>query len=198
MLGNPNAPIEMEMFIDVQCPVCHDYEVDAPAHDRPQVHPTGKVQLHLQPWAFLGAAVVHRPARRDRRREPEQGLRVRQGPLRQPGAGGERLADRPGDGVIAASVNGLDLAQWRDDVNSSARGDRKRVDKLATQKNVQGTPTILVGPKGGKLQNATRRHATTRQVEQALNAAIANASSAPPRKCAKSALFLLDLHGPRT
>ena len=27
-LGDPKAPTEMEMFIDVQCPVCQDYEVN--------------------------------------------------------------------------------------------------------------------------------------------------------------------------
>src|SRR6476660_4105983 len=27
VLGNPKAPIEMQMFVDVQCPVCQSYEV---------------------------------------------------------------------------------------------------------------------------------------------------------------------------
>src|SRR5436853_2028742 len=29
VLGKPTAPVEMEMFIDVQCPLCQDYEVNS-------------------------------------------------------------------------------------------------------------------------------------------------------------------------
>src|SRR5579862_3077545 len=28
VLGNPKAPVEMEMFIDVQCPICQNYEIN--------------------------------------------------------------------------------------------------------------------------------------------------------------------------
>ena len=76
--------------------------------------------------------------------------------------------------VIAASVNGLNLAQWRDDVNSSAaQATAKDVDNLATQKKVQGTPTILVGCKGGKLQDVTTPGAapTLQDTTQAIDAA---------------------------
>ena len=58
--------------------------------------------------------------------------------------------------TIAASVDGLDLAQWRDDVNSSStKATASAVDKLAKQKKVTGTPTVFVGPTGGKLQVAS-------------------------------------------
>ena len=54
VLGSPQAPVEMEMFIDVQCPVCQNYEtVSLPTVVKRYIR-TGKVQLHLQPWAFLG------------------------------------------------------------------------------------------------------------------------------------------------
>ena len=53
-LGDPKAPVEMEMFIDVQCPVCQAYEVgNLPTVVKKYIR-TGKVQLHLKPWAFLG------------------------------------------------------------------------------------------------------------------------------------------------
>src|SRR5690349_5655977 len=28
VLGSPSAPVEMEMFIDVQCPICQNWEVN--------------------------------------------------------------------------------------------------------------------------------------------------------------------------
>ena len=79
--------------------------------------------------------------------------------------------------VIAdASVNGLNLAQWRDDTNgSAAQATASEVDKLATQKKVTGTPTILVGPTGGALQVASGGASyNPTGVDQALAAAVAN------------------------
>jgi protein-disulfide isomerase-like protein with CxxC motif len=76
---------------------------------------------------------------------------------------------------IAASVAGLNLAQWRDDTNgSAAQASAKGVDNLATQINAQGTPTILVGPTGGKLQMVSGRTYDPAGVDQALAAAVAN------------------------
>ena len=49
MLGKPSAPVEMEMFIDVQCPICRDYEVSSLPTIVQKYIRTGKVQLHLQP-----------------------------------------------------------------------------------------------------------------------------------------------------
>jgi protein-disulfide isomerase len=175
VLGNPKAPIEMDMFIDVQCPVCQAYEVDnLPTIVKDDIR-NGKVQLHLKPWAFLGpqsftgrrgviaaadqnkgfeyAKVLY-----DNQRQEESGWLT-----------GREMA------IIAASVNGLDLAKWRDAVNSSAsESTAKAVDALAKQRNVQGTPTIFVGCTGKKLQDVTSPGAapTLQDTQQAINAAV--------------------------
>src|SRR5438874_7800799 len=53
-LADPKSPVEMEMFIDVRCPVCQDYEVlKLPAVVKHDIA-TGKAHLNLKPWAFLG------------------------------------------------------------------------------------------------------------------------------------------------
>ena len=79
---------------------------------------------------------------------------------------------------VAASVDGLNMAQWLKDVNSSAvQATAKDVDNLAAAhpNEVQGTPTILVGPTGGKLQiTMPPGKYLPEDVEPALNAAIAN------------------------
>ena len=56
VLGRPSAPVEMEMFIDVQCPICQRYEVESLPTIVNKYIKTGKVQLHMQPWAFIGGA----------------------------------------------------------------------------------------------------------------------------------------------
>jgi protein-disulfide isomerase len=174
VLGSPKAPVEMEMFIDVQCPVCQSYEVN----DLPTVVTNyirkGKVQLHLKPWAFLGPQSftgrlgVIAAANQNKGFEYAKVLYDNQGQEESGWLNGREMA------AIAASVDGLDLAKWRDDVNSSAsQSTASAVDTLAKQKNVQGTPTIFVGCTGGKLRDVTTPGSapTLQDTEQAINAA---------------------------
>jgi protein-disulfide isomerase len=177
VVGNPKAPTEMEMFIDVQCPVCQGYEVTSLPTVVQKYIRTGKVQLHLKPWAFIGGPGsqsftgrlgVIAAAQQNKGYEYAKVLYDNQGAEESGWLSGREMA------VIAASVNGLDLAQWRDDVNSStAQATAKDVDKLATQKKVQGTPTILVGCRGGKLEDVTTPGAapTLQDTSQAIDAA---------------------------
>jgi protein-disulfide isomerase len=174
VVGNPKAPIEMLMFIDVQCPVCQNYEVTSLPTVVKKYIKTGKVQLHLKPWAFIGPQSdtgrlgVIAAAQQNKGYEYAKVLYDNQGAEESGWLTGREMA------VIAASVNGLNLAQWRDDVNSSAsKATASDVDKLATQMKVQGTPTIFVGCTGGKLQDVTTPAAapTLQDTTQAIDAA---------------------------
>jgi protein-disulfide isomerase len=177
-LGDPNAPIEMEMFIDVQCPVCQAYEVsNLPTIVKKYIR-TGKVQLHLKPWAFLGGQGSQSftgrlgliaAANQNRGFEYAKVLYDNQGQEESGWLTGQEMA------AIAASVDGLNLSQWQDNTNGSGPpATASQIDKLANQKNVQGTPTIFVGCTGGKLQNVTAPSAapTLQETEQAINAAV--------------------------
>jgi protein-disulfide isomerase len=176
VVGDPKAPIEMLMFVDVQCPVCQNYEVSYLPTIVKKYIKTGKVQLRLKPWAFLGEQSttgrlgVIAAAKQNKGFEYAKVLYDTQPPNSENTGWltGREMA------VIAASVNGLNLAQWRDDVNSSAaQSVASDVDKLATQMKVQGTPTVYVGCKGGKLQDVTTPAAapTLQDTTQAIDAA---------------------------
>jgi protein-disulfide isomerase len=174
VLGNPKAPIEMEMFIDVQCPVCQAYEVEDLSTVVKDDIANGKVQLHLKPWAFIGAQSltgrrgVIAAADQNKSFEYAKVLYDNQGTEETGWLTGREMA------VIAASVDGLNLAKWRDDVNASAsESTATAVDALAKQKNVQGTPTILIGCTGGKLQDVTAPGSapTLQDTQQAINSA---------------------------
>lgn len=182
VLGNPNAKVEMEMFIDVQCPVCQNFEtLYLPTIVRKFIR-TGKVQLQLQPWAFLGPQSttgrygVIAAGAQNKAFEYAKVLYDNQGTERSGWLDGRTMAS------IAASVTGLRLAPWRIDANSSAtRSVAHAVDKLATKTKITGTPSILVGPTHGTLQNvqtpgeiAALQAPTLQETEQALDAAIAN------------------------
>lgn len=178
-LGNPKAPVTMEMFIDVQCPVCDDYEVvHLPGVVNKYIR-TGKVQLHLKPWAFIGGAGSQSFSGRlgvIAAADQNKGFQYAKVLYDNQPANSENTGYLTGSWMahIAASVTGLNLAQWRDDVNgSAAQATASAVDKLAKQKNVAGTPTILVGSTGGKLQVATGSTYDPAAVDQALAAAVA-------------------------
>jgi protein-disulfide isomerase len=180
-LGNPKAKVEMEMFIDVQCPLCQDYETNSlPAVVGKYIR-TGKVQLHLKPWAFIGGAGSQSFSGRlgliaasfqNKGFEYAKVLYDNQQTENTGWLTGQEMA------AIAASVTGLNLAQWQADTNSSApKTVASQVDALATAEKVQGTPTVLVGPPGGKLRDVGTPGLvpTLQQTEQALDAALANA-----------------------
>ncbi len=182
-LGDPNAPIEMEMFIDVQCPICQAYEVDNLRTIINKYVRTGKVQLHLKPWAFLGGQGSQSfsgrlgliaAANQNKAFEYAKVLYDNQGLEESGWLSGREMA------MIAASVNGLNLSQWRNDTNGSgSKATANAVDKLATQRKVGGTPTIFVGPFNGPLRNvqtpgeiAANDAPTLQDTEQALNSAL--------------------------
>jgi protein-disulfide isomerase len=174
-LGDPKAPVTMEMFIDVQCPVCDDYEVNHLPGVVKQYIKDGKVQLHLKPWAFLGSQSftgrrgVIAAADQNKGYEYTKILYDNQRTENTGWLSGREMA------IIAASVDGLNLAQWQKDVNSSgSESTAKAVDVLAKQRKVTGTPTVLVGPTNGKLQVASGNTYDPAAVQQALATAVAN------------------------
>lgn len=182
VLGSPTAKVEMEMFIDVQCPVCRDFEtLYLPTIVNKYIR-TGKVQLHLQPWAFIGAQSftgrlgVIAAAAQSKGFEYAKVNYDNWQPENSGWLSGKMMAS------IAASVTGLDMQRWRQDVNSAnAKSVGKAVDKLAKKSKITGTPSILVGPPHGNLQNvqtpaeiSALQAPTLQETEQALDAAIAN------------------------
>jgi len=177
VLGKPAAPVEMEMFIDVQCPVCQNYEVNYLPTVVQKYLRTGKVQLHVQPWAFLGPQSfsgrlgVIAASFQNKGFEYGKVLYDNQGQEESGWLTSQEMAS------IAASVTGLKLNEWWADVNSSAaKSIANNVDKLAKQANVQGTPTVLIGPTGGQLHDivAAGTAPTLQDTERALDAALAN------------------------
>jgi protein-disulfide isomerase len=176
-LGNPNAPVHMEMFIDVQCPFCRDYETNNLPTIVTKYIREGKVQLTLKPWAFLGDQSFSgrlgliAASYQNRGFEYAKVLYDNQGTEETGWLNGQMMAN------IAASVNGLNLARWQSDTNSSApQSVADGVDAAAKSQNVVGTPTVFVGPKGGNLLRVgtAGTEPNLQQTEQAINAALAN------------------------
>jgi protein-disulfide isomerase len=174
-VGKPNAPVTMVMFIDVQCPFCRDYETTKLPTIVQKYIRTGKVQLQLKPWAFIGSQSssgrlgLIAASFQNKAFEYAKVLYDNQQTENTGWLNGQMMAS------IAASVTGLDLSRWQADTNSSApQSIASKVDKLATKDKVVGTPTVLVGHTGGKLTSVAppAREPDLQQTETAINRAL--------------------------
>jgi protein-disulfide isomerase len=173
-LGRPDAPVTLVEFVDMQCPFCRQFEEEAlPDLIRERVRDR-TLRVELRGLAFLGP-------------ESERGIRAVLA-----AAGQERLyelkallfanqgAENSGwltDELIAAagrSIPGLDL-----DV-LFAEMDSEEVDALlaehaadAERRGVNSTPTVLVGPTGGELEQVQLESPTdVASIEAAIDVAL--------------------------
>jgi protein-disulfide isomerase len=148
-LGSPSAPVTMEEFIDPQCPYCQEFETQVmPTLVKDYVR-TGKVKVLMQPWAFIGPDSVTGQAAElaaslqnrifnyamllyDNQRTENTGW----------------LNDTMVT-AVAASIPGLQVHKLLNDRGSSVvKAAQARVDALANQRKVTGTPTLFVGKSG--------------------------------------------------
>jgi protein-disulfide isomerase len=180
VLGRASAPVEMMIFLDVQCPICQRYEVDSLPEIVNKYIKTGKVQLHMQPWAFIGGAGSQSFSGRlglIAATFQNRGFEYAKVLYDNQGTESSGWLTRDEMNSIAGSVNGLKIAQWSKDVDgSSAKTIANTVDQLATQKRVSGTPTVLIGPANGQLHDIMPPgYAPTLQItEQELDKALKN------------------------
>jgi protein-disulfide isomerase len=150
VLGKASAPVTMVEYIDLQCPVCRQFETDVmPTIIERYVRP-GQVKVEVRPIAFIGP-----DSERGRRAmiaaEPQgkafdfsQMLFYNQGPENGGWLNEQMIAD------AAVSV-GLDPQTILDTMNSQTVADRSGAyDQQAQADAVSGTPTIGVGKSGAK------------------------------------------------
>jgi len=155
VLGKPNAPVTLIEYIDLQCPVCASFvTTEVPTLIDKYVRP-GQLKIKMQPWNILDA--IHGTV---------DSLRGQKATI---GAGDQNKAfnfsdvlywnqategtDWLTDGTasnIAASVDGMNTAQWVKDANSPATAQTiKQIDSYANAHYVanaqfSGTPTIFL------------------------------------------------------
>ncbi len=149
VLGDPEAPLTLTEYVDLQCPVCAEAARGTlPALIRDQVR-TGKVKLAVRTLHFLGP-------------DSERAARVAAGAERQGRLWAflEAFYARQGtensgyvtDGFLreVAEAAGVDASEALDQADSAFATDRlERANADAARMGVQGTPTLTVTPAGG-------------------------------------------------
>lgn len=174
-LGSAFAPVQMVMYIDLQCPRCQEFETtELPTLLQKYVR-TGKLRIETKPWAFIGPdsargqAAMLAAAKQNKAYNFASVLYDNQGTENTGWLDDNMIAS------IAASVPGMKVHQLLSDRSSSDVGKQvSRVAAAAEADKVSGTPTIFVGKNGAtpKMVGQNGFIPTLGQVETAVQDAL--------------------------
>jgi protein-disulfide isomerase len=174
VLGSPTAPVRLIEYVDLQCPICREFETTVMPSIVPKYVRTGKVQVIARPIAFIGPDSVSgrlaalAAAKQNHFFEFSQLLYANQG---------TENTSWLNDAMIAAAYNsipGLDTqAAEQARTSSEVSSQASTFDEQASADNVQGTPTVLVGKQGGPLKFVGPGSPSVPALEAALDRALA-------------------------
>ena len=177
VLGKASAPATMVEYIDLQCPICRDFETNVMPSVIDRYVRAGKLKVIARPVAIIGNGVDSQRGRlgmiaaskQNRAFNFAQLLYFNQGP-----EDGGWLDDTM-VASAAKSIPGVNVAELQAAAKSSAVADQaKTYDSDATRDGLTGTPTVLVGPSGGKLTVVTPgREPSSEEMKAAIDAALA-------------------------
>ncbi|HEX7299726.1 MAG TPA: thioredoxin domain-containing protein [Solirubrobacteraceae bacterium] len=150
-LGSPSAPVQLIEFADLQCPICREYTLQTLPQLVQDYVRTGKVRMELRTLSFLGpdsvtaARAAAGAARQDKLWNFADVFYFNQG--------------EENSGYVTPSfLNGIYKAAGVDPVKADAYATSEAskeplaaANTLANRYGVDGTPTILIGRRGGKL-----------------------------------------------
>ncbi len=174
VLGNPNAPATLTEFIDLQCPVCQEFESTQLQPLVDKYVRTGKLNIKMQPWSIRGPdsnrgqAATIAAASQNRAFQFAELLYLNQG-VENTGWLNDNMVS-----TAASSVDGLKPQQVSsDEGSSSVKSTVSSVDGTATAGRLNSTPTLLLNHKGQKPQIVARSLPVLSQLESQIESAIA-------------------------
>jgi len=154
VLGKATAPATLVEYIDLQCPVCREFETSVMPTLINRYVRTGKLKVIARPVTVIGPdsergrrAMIAAFAQ-NRGFNFSQLLYFNQGPENGGWLDDSMVAD------AAASIPGVDVKQLQDAAKSKAVANATvRFDQQAQADQLAGTTTILVGKTGQRLTN---------------------------------------------
>jgi protein-disulfide isomerase len=152
VLGNPNAPVTLQYFGDLECPICREFTL-------------GALPSIIQKWVRTGKVKIEYRSLETATREPEvfktqQVAALATGKQNKMWNFIETFYHEQGEedsGYVtekylqnlAEQVPGLDLATWTNDRNNPALSNQVATDaQAATNAGFTGTPSFLIGKTG--------------------------------------------------
>jgi protein-disulfide isomerase len=151
-LGNPNAPVRLVEFADLQCPICREYALQAMPQLVQDYVRTGKVRMEFRNLSFLGddsvtaGRAAAAAAQQNKLWNFTDVLYHNQGDENS-GYVTQEFVDR------INKAAGVDSAKASEFAASDASAEPlAAANTLANRYGVNATPTILVGKRGGELK----------------------------------------------
>jgi protein-disulfide isomerase len=156
VLGSTTAPVTMQYFGDLECPICRDFTL-------------GALPKLIQKWVKTGKMKIEYRSLETATREPET-FRTQQVAALAAGKQdkmwdfvelfyheqGEEDSGYVTEGYIqglAQQVPGLNLSKWSTDRSDTTLDNQIATDtQEANQNGFNGTPSFLIGHTGGKLE----------------------------------------------
>jgi protein-disulfide isomerase len=152
-LGSPFAPVTLTEFIDLQCPVCQEFETTIFPDFVTKYVRTGKVKVVMKPWAFIGPdsirgqAATIAAAKQNKAFNFSENLYDNQGTENTGWLTDQMLYN------IAVSVPGLKIDPlFAARSSASVKKAASDVDADATADKVNGTPTLYLNKSGAPLK----------------------------------------------
>ncbi|MBV8064440.1 MAG: thioredoxin domain-containing protein [Actinobacteria bacterium] len=152
-LGWPSAKVTMTEYIDLQCPICQEFETQVFPDIVARYIKTKKVKVVMKPWAFIGPDSIKGQAMTLAAAKQNKAFNF--AAVLYNNQGEENTGWMTDDTLynIAQSVPGLKIPQIFTERNSaSVKAEAAQVGKDATAQNVSGTPTIFLTVPPGKTE----------------------------------------------
>jgi len=174
VLGNPNAPATLTEFIDLQCPVCQEFESTQLQPLIDKYVRTGKLNIKMQPWSIRGPdsnrgqTATISAASQNKAFQFAELLYLNQG---------QENTGWLNDNMVstaASSVDGLNPQQVSNgESSSSVKSTVNDVDSYASAKGFNATPTLLLNHRGQQPHVASVGLPTLSSLESQIDSAIA-------------------------
>jgi protein-disulfide isomerase len=154
-LGSPTAPVTLQYFGDLECPICKEFTVGALPSVIPKWVRTGKLRIEYhsmetatrEPEVFKTQQIAaYAAGKQDKAWYFIETLYHEQGE-EDSGYVTEKYLQG-----IASQIPGLNLAQWTSDRSDPELANELTTDEQAVNSNgFKGTPSFLIGKTGGAM-----------------------------------------------
>jgi protein-disulfide isomerase len=164
VLGKPAAPVTMVEYVDLQCPYCREFELQVmPSLIEQYVRP-GTLRVELRPIVIIGPDSTRGRNAAIAAGDQNKMFNFTQLTYLNQGTENTGWLDDRFVTKTAASIPGLDVPAFLAAMDSTETADTAAAfDAQAEHDGVSRTPTILVGPTGGRLTTVTLSSPTARK-----------------------------------
>lgn len=152
-VGNPDAPVTIVEFADLQCPFCAQFSNDVLDDLVARYVRPGDLRLELRLLSFIGddsvrgAQVAAAAAEQDRAWSFAEAFYADQGAENSGYVTDEFLRD------ISAGIDGFDIDRALEEAGTEPSvGLLAEADRLAAENGINSTPSFLIGPTAGRLE----------------------------------------------